>query len=165
MERLSKFAIYLGMGIGMTVFVLFLISVLPYILEYSIDEWERLDRDDASEEEELRVKFAEHPAYVAMYERFPDAKEEYSYLGGNDGWMIVGVMNFDSGNQLVLHMYHDNYENKVNINAYCNARSDSDRQDTEGLFVEDFIRNTNCLELKDDASSVEIVPSPGRGYL
>lgn len=155
MERLSKFAIYLGMGIGVTIFALLLISVLPYILENSMNEWERLDRNDVSEEE-LHVKFAEHPAYVAMYERFPDAKEEFSYHGGTNWRMTVGVMNFESGNQLVLNMHHDGYYNHVEVSAYCIIKSDHDRRDGgDGLFTEDFIRNTDCLESAGDDKPVK----------
>ena len=51
MERLSRFAIYLGMGIGVTVFVLFLVEVLPHTLENSARDWERLDGGNYSEEE------------------------------------------------------------------------------------------------------------------
>lgn len=154
MERLPKFAIYLGMVIGMTVFVLFLVSGLPYILEQSINNWERLDRSDASEEE-IRAKFAEHPSYVAMYERFPDAREEFSYREGDNGMMSVGVMNFDNGNRLMLNMYYNAHDDRINVSADCNADSDSHRQIADGLFAEDFIRNTNCLELEYDSRQVE----------
>lgn len=149
MERLSRFAIYLGIGIGVTFFILFLVAALPSILENSIDQWERLDKSDNSEEE-LRAKFVEHPSYKAMYERFPDAKEEISYHGRGNGNMKVGVMNFESNNQLILDLYYNDYEDKVNANAYCNTSSDRNRMHADGLFAEDFIRNTNCLELKGD---------------
>ena len=106
MERLSRFAICLGIGVGLTFFVLFLVAALPGILDSSVREWERLDKSGTGEEE-LRVKFSEHPAYAAMYERYPDANEEFDYYGRGDGSMTVGVMNFETDAQLTLSMYYD----------------------------------------------------------
>ena len=60
------------------------------IIENSADQWERLDKNDNSEEE-LRIKFQEHPAYAAMYERFSDAKEEITYYGRGNGNMRDGT--------------------------------------------------------------------------
>ena len=139
----------MGIGIGVTVFVLFLIAVLPNILEHSINQWERLGGSDISEEE-LHAMFVEHPSYVAMYERFPDAKEEFSYHGGSNGMMTVGVMNFENGNQLVLDMHHDGHADRVEVNVRCQTDSDRHRLYADRLFAEDFIRNTDCLELTGD---------------
>ena len=155
MERLSRFAIYLGIGIGVTFFTLFLVAALPSILENSVDQWERLDKSNNSEEE-LRAKFVEHPSYMAMYERFPDAKEEISYHGRGNGNMKVGIMNFENNNQLILDLYYNDYEDKVNANAYCNTNSDRNRMNADGLFAEDFIRNTDCLEVKDDNDDEQV---------
>ena len=154
MERLSKFAIYLGIGIGVTFFILFLIAALPSIIESSVDQWERLDKNDNSEEE-LRIKFQEHPAYTAMYERFPDAKEEITYHGRGNGNMRVGVMNFENNHQLILDLHYNSYENKVNANAHCNTNFDRHRMNADGLFAEDFILNTNCLDAEIDKDSIE----------
>ncbi len=155
MERLSKFAIYLGIGIGVTVFVLFLIAAVPSILENSVRDWERLDRGTHSEEE-LRAKFAEHPSYEAMYERFPDAKEDFTHYGRGDGSMRVGVINFENNNQLILELDYHDHGDKVRARAYCETESDRDGLYADSLFAEDFIRNTDCLELTDgDSKPVE----------
>ena len=143
MERLSRFAIYLGIGIGLTFFVLFLVAALPSILDNSVREWERLDKSDTGEEE-LRVKFSEHPAYAAMYERYPDANEEFDYYERGDGSITVGVMNFETDAQLVLSMRYDSYRDSIRADARCSTPSD--HRDVNGLFAEDFIRATDCLE-------------------
>ncbi len=143
MERLSRFAIYLGIGIGLTFFVLFLVAALPSILDNSIREWERLDKSGTGEEE-LRVKFSEHPAYAAMYERYPDANEEFDYYERGDGSMTVGVMNFETDAQLTLSMRYDSHRDSIRADARCSTPSD--HRDVDGLFAEDFIRATDCLE-------------------
>lgn len=150
MEKLAKFAIYLGIGIGVTFFSLFLIAALPSILENSVNQWERLDRS-ANSEEDLVKKFQQHSAYKAMYERFPDTREEMNYRGGGRGDMKVGVMNFENGNQLILNLYYNDHEDKVNAHVNCNSNSPRN-MNADGLFAEDFIQNTDCLDIVDDVT-------------
>ena len=152
MERLSRFAIYLGIGMGLTFFVLFLVAALPSILDNSLREWERLDKSDASEEE-LRAKFSGHPAYAAMYERYPDANEEFEYYGRGDGRMMVGAMNFETDAQLVLSMRYDAHRDSIRADARCSTPSD--HREVDGLFAEDFIRATGCLEPVGGDGTVE----------
>ena len=152
MENLSKFAIYLGIGIGVTFFILFLIVALPSIFENSIQQWERLDKSNKSDEE-LRKKFQEHPAYKAMYERFPDAKEEIIHHGRGNGNMKVGVMNFENGNQLVMDMYYNDYDDRVEAHVNCRSNVGERNMGADGLFAEDYIKNTNCLEMEEDHTS------------
>lgn len=147
MEKLSKFAIYLGIGIGITFFVLFMIAALPGIIQNSIQQWEQLDNQSKSEVE-LKSKFQKHAAYQAMYERFPDAKEEITYHGGGNGNMRVGVMNFETNKQLILDMYYNMYEDRVTANVNC-IGNNSEGINTDTLFAEDFIKNTNCLDVTD----------------
>lgn len=148
MERLSKFTIYLGIGMGVTVFILLMISILPFILEQSMNQWERLDRNPSSKEE-LRAMLVEHPSYAAMYERYPDAKEEFTYHAGNHGSLSVGVMNFDTNNKLRLNLNYDEYNDSVNAYARCDSDTDRHVSSADGLFVEDYIRNTKCIEWTD----------------
>jgi len=152
MERLSRSALYLGMGIGVTFFVLFLIAALPFIIESSWRQWERLDISDGSQDE-VYEKLVSHPAYVAMYETYPDAKEEFSYHGNDNGNLRVGIMDFETHNQLTLNLYYNTYEDRVDANAYCSTQGDRQTPNIDRLFAEDFIRNTDCLEITDGAES------------
>ena len=148
MEKLSKFAIYLGIGIGVTFFSLFLYTALPGIIENSANQWERLDRSNNSEEE-LRKKFKKHPAYNAIHERFSEVREELNYHGGGSGNMRVGVMNFENGNQLILNMYYNDYDDRVEAHVNCEIPN-SRGMSADGLFAVDFIKNTNCLEVESE---------------
>ena len=161
MEKLSKFAIYLGIGMGVTFFVLFLFAAIPGIIQNSIQQWEQLDNQSKSEEE-LKAKFEKHAAYQAMYERFPDAKEELTYHGGGNGNMRVGVMNFETNKQLILDMYYNSYEDRVTAAVNC-IGNNSEGMNTDTLFAEDFIKNTNCLDVTDpnvDSQGTRISQSP-----
>ena len=144
MERLPRFALYLAIGIGMTVFALFLFSILPFIIENSWEEWKRLDRSDRAQDE-VYSEMTTHPAYLAMYEVYPDAKEEFVYRDRGDANLQVGVMSFDTQNQLILEMHYSDYDGRTDAYVYCNVGEDRRKMSADGLFAEDFIRNTDCL--------------------
>lgn len=148
MERLARLALYLAMGVGVTFFVLFLIAALPTIIESSWKDWERLDRSDRSQDA-IYEKLISHPAYAAMYEAYPDAKEEFSYGGRGSGNMRVGIMDFETYNRLTLDLYYNTRDDQVSANVYCTTQDDRRGLDAHGLFAEDFVRNTNCLKIID----------------
>ena len=143
MERLTKIAFYVGIGIAVSVFALFLISFLPLVIGNTGNEWERLG-DAGRSDGEILAKFQEHPAYVAMYERFPGAVEKVAYHEDGGGSMEVGAMNFENNSQLVLHMY--TFSNDAHVDVTCMSDARDGQTHINGLFAESFIRNTDCLD-------------------
>lgn len=161
MERLPRFALYLAIGIGITIFVLFLIASLPFILEDSWDKWKRLDRMDMSRDE-IYSKMIAHPAYLAMYETYPDAKEEFVYRDRGDASLEVGVMSFETQNQLILDLDYSTYDDRIRAYVYCNVGENHREMSAGGLFAEDFIRNTDCLGAAgtaDGGKQAAVVPA------
>ena len=138
MERIRRLAYYLGIGMAVTLFVLLLIAAVPNLVQ---------DADyagtDARTNAELLAMFTTHPAYSAMYERFPDAAEEFEIHGRGDGSLRVGVMDFESGTQLILYM------NVHGRNVYANIECidiEEPRVVVDGLFAVEYIKITDCLE-------------------
>ena len=151
MEKLPKIAIYLAIGIGVTIFGMFLYSILPHMIQNSSNDWERAIGGMSETDEKVLALFEAHPAYIAFYEIYPDAKQELNSRGRGDGNLQVGIMNFDTGNQLLLEMYYDKWNDSVHVNVRCNVMDDNgDRHrnlHADGLFTEDFIRNIDCLDV------------------
>ncbi len=145
MERLTRWVIYIGMGIGLSLFTLLLFVSIPFLLEHPLEQWQKIGDDKDSSKSELQAKFQGHPAYKLMYERFPDAKEEMSYYGEKSGRMRVGVMNFDTNNYLVLHLNYRSHEDLVEAHVECMNISDVTSETVDSLFAEEFIQNTGCL--------------------
>ena len=143
MERLTKIAFYVGIGIAVSVFALFLISFLPFVIGNTGNEWERLG-DAGRSDVEILAEFQEHPAYMAMYERFPGAVEKVAYHEDGGGSMEVGAMNFENNSQLVLHMYI--FSNDVHADVTCMNDAKDRQTHINDLFAESFIRNTDCLD-------------------
>lgn len=144
MERLPRFALYLAIGVGITIFVLFLVSILPFIIEDSWDRWKRLDRMNMSPDE-IYSKMTAHPAYLAMYEVYPDAKEEFVYRDRGDASLQAGVMSFETQNQLILDLDYSTHQDRTRAYVYCSVGGDHRTMSADGIFAEGFIRNTDCL--------------------
>ena len=83
-------------------------------------------------------------AYLAIYERYPDAIERINH---NDYQLDIeiGVMNSTSGNQLIMRIYAHS-EHDYNVNAQCVDSLGDTAQHVDGLFVNEFIRTTDCVE-------------------
>lgn len=141
MEKLRKTAYLVGIGMAVSVFTIFMFAFVPIAID---ETTHRLGLYDRVSKEVVLAKLQEHPAYVAMYERFPDAAEEFVERT-NRASLNVGVMDFDVGNQLVLHLRYDGYDDSVDVDVECLGESQDSRQLIYGLFAEDFIRGTDCV--------------------
>lgn len=129
-----------------------LYTFLPMMIQNN--QWENLDGFNISEEELLK-KFQAEPAYLAFYDRFPDASEELNY-NRHGGDMQVGAVNFEKNNQLRLHLNYNQYDERINVNVNCDTQSNNSRNMyADGLFAIDFINQTNCLELESSETNVE----------
>lgn len=127
---------------GITLFTLFLLTVVPGLVLYS--DLGRLSIDIRSNEELMEV-FAEHPAYLAMYERFPNAKEEFegnAHIGG--GSLRVGVANLETGAQLILHL--STHQHNMHTHAECIQGNEGPMVRIDSLFVAEYISSTACIE-------------------
>ena len=161
MITLRKITYSVGLGISISMFGLFLYSFLPQLIENN--PWVEIGNSFMSDEELLK-KLKAHPSYAAFYERFPDAKEELrNHRHG--GSLQVGVSNFDKDNMLSLNLVFQRYDGQVNANVYCETMGDERNRNlnAHGLFVLDFIENTNCLELEPTVNPTEygnLAPRP-----
>jgi len=133
-----------GISIAISVFVLFLYSFLPHLIQN--DQWENIDGMEMSDEE-LLEEFHATPAYLAFIERFPDAKEELNNHR-HGGELQVGIANYEKNNTLRLNLYFNDYDDRINVNVDCQTSNNRDNMHADGLFAIDFIKQTNCLDLE-----------------
>jgi len=149
LDKLPRFAICLAIGIGITIFALFMYSILPHIIQNSSNDWDRAIGGIAASDDKILELFEVHPAYIVFYEIYPDAKQELGNRHRGDGNLQVGIMNFDTNNQLVMDMYYDKWADSIRVNVRCNIMDENGNHNrnlsADGLFVEDFIRHTSCV--------------------
>lgn len=147
MVTLKALAYITGLVIAITLFGLVLFSFIPNVIYNS--GWENIDRGELTAEA-LGEVFAEHPAYIAMYERFPDAVEEITPNTHNRGGDIrVGHINLETGNSLILNMWYGGAGRSLHGQVVCNVSDpDSASQNLHHdlLFAANFIKSTTCLE-------------------
>ncbi len=142
MLSLQKIAYGVGISIAVSVFVLFLYSFLPHLIQN--EQWENIDGMEMSDEE-LLEEFHATPAYLAFIERFPDAKEELNNHR-HGGELQVGIANYEKNNSLRLNLYFNNYDDRINVNVDCQTSNNQDNMRADGLFAIEFIKQTNCLD-------------------
>ncbi len=130
------------------------------MIEHS-NNWNRIVGGDSDSKEELMAKFTVHPTYIAFYETYPDAKEEFEKHSRGNGNLNVGIMDFETGDQILLDMYYDTWDDRMNVNVRCNMVNDEGRHEdnlrAEGLFAEDFIRNVDCLNKIETTPQLESI--------
>ena len=162
MITIKTFTYFIGITIVISTFCLFLYSFLPHLIEN--DQWERLKGFDMSEEELLK-KFQEHEAYIAFYERFPNAQENFRYYNDRGGDIQVGEVNFEKNNTLTMRLNYNEHEDYIDVNVQCdtNEVGYSDFR-VDNLFAVDYIKETNCLEIESIISDTNFglikEPSP-----
>ena len=135
LERIQRLTYYLGIGMAVTLFILLLVAVVPNLVQST-------DYDTRTDGEILEM-FTTHPAYLAMYERFPNATEEFESHGHGGGSLRVGVMDFEDGTQLILYM--NSHGRNVYANVECIGGDEGPGRAVDGLFAAEYIRITDCL--------------------
>lgn len=154
MITLRTIAYVVGITIAISAFGLFLYSFLPHLIEN--DQWERIGGENISEEELLK-KFQNHNAYIAFYDRFPDAQEDYRHYKYGGGEMQVGVINFEKNNSLTLNLNYNDRDESIYANIRCDTNEDRNRDlRADNLFVMEFIEKTNCLEIESTITNTSL---------
>ena len=69
-----------------------------------------------------------------------------SHYDGMNGNMIIGIMNFDTGNYLTLELDYHSSINRADAHISCANAEVTISQSVDSMFVEEFIRNTDCLD-------------------
>ncbi len=150
MEKLPKIAIYLAIGIGVTIFVLFLYTILPHIIENSSRDWERA-LGNSMTEEDLKALFYAEPAYLIFKEKYPDAIESYDERRNGEGRLNLVMYNYTNFNEIRLDIDYNRYSENVDVRVNCQVQiPGNDRQmhrDAQGDGAVDFIEKMDCLNI------------------
>lgn len=154
MECLSKVAIYLGMFIASSVFVLVLISILPHIADTLQNNWE--DVLPGKSDEEIRSIFYEAESYKTFVSKYPENGKYYDSYGNGYGRLEVTSMNFDSYNTLKLDLQYDRRTDSVKEAVTCYNQIDNRNYRIKGTLATQFIEKIDCL----DGSGIVAAPSP-----
>ena len=120
---------------------------LPSMIENSAEQWERVLGPKLSEED-IKVMFYEHPAYLAFIERYPDTGENFNMQDNRYAQLTLTVYNYDTNNNLNLYMNWQQYDQRLDVTAECELYLDENRRDqrAEGGLAAEFIKNTKCIE-------------------
>lgn len=143
MERLSKIAIYTGIAIACSVFVLFVISTMHYIIHQINNQWD--DILPGKSEQELTEIFYETESYKVFNNKYPENGEHFSFYGNGQGNLEVTAMNFESYNTLRLELEYDKKIDSVREYVTCYSSIDDRKLHIGGTLTTQFIEKIDCL--------------------
>ena len=149
MERLSKIAIYMGMAIACSIFVMFAISVIPDVVSQVVHDWKVFPDKSA---EEIKKLFYETDSYKAFNAKYPDNGEYYNSYGNGYGMLEVTAMNFESYNTLHLSLEYNMEANSVTEYVRCENQKNDQSYSIRGTLAAQFIEKVDCL---NDAGLVD----------
>ena len=150
MDKLPKIAIYLAIGIGVTIFALFLYTILPHIIENSSRDWERA-MGNSMTEDDLKALFYAEPAYSLFKEKYPEAIESFDSWNKGEGRLNLVMYNYTNFNEIRLDIDYNRYRENVDVRVNCQVQiPGNDRQmhrDAQGDGAVDFIEKMDCLNI------------------
>ena len=141
MERLSKIAIYMGMAIACSIFVMFAISVIPDVVSQVVHDWKVFPDKSA---EEIKKLFYETDSYKAFNAKYPDNGEYHDYRDGY-GRLELTAMNFESYNTLHLRLQYDARGDSVREDVRCEIQKNNQNHSIRGTLAAQFIEKVDCL--------------------
>ena len=92
----------MGMTIACSIFVLFVISIMPHIMNQIENNWD--DVIPGKSDEELKTMFYETESYKTFVSKYPENGEYFDSYGNGGGRLEVTAMNFESYNTLRLEL-------------------------------------------------------------
>ncbi len=150
MEKLHKFVIYLAIGIALTIFVLVLYTILPFIIENSSRDWDRVMGTELTEDDIKAMFYAEH-AYVIFKEKYPDAIESFESREKGEGRIDLVMYNYTNYNEVRLNIDYNRYRENVQVSVNCQVNIPGNERDmrrnAHGDGVVDFIEKMDCLNI------------------
>lgn len=143
METLSKIAIYMGMVIACSIFVMFTISIMPHVVSQIENNWE--DALPGKSDAEIKKLFYETSSYKAFSTKYPDNGEHYTSYGNGYGRLEVTAMNFESYNMLHLSLEYDRRTDSVEEEVRCENQKTNQDYSIRGTLATQFIEKVDCL--------------------
>lgn len=148
MEKLAKQAIYLSMGIGITFFAIFMLLVIPVLINDVGRQWDEAFNESGLNKPDYdlqKQRYMEHPVYVAFFEKYPDGGEYFRQRNNGGAEMQLTAMNFETFTKLEVEMNGNPDARELYLQARCENDQANFHMRVVGTIVEKFIKESNCL--------------------
>lgn len=141
MEKLTKIAIYTGMTIAISIFILFVISILPYIVDQIRDNWDEIL---PISKEEVLQKFYKTESYQAFIKKYPQ-NGRYIDIDDNRGRLEISAMNFETLNVIRLELRYYSSDDNVREEVICSNDKYDMNYRVRGSLAVQFIEKVECI--------------------
>lgn len=143
METLSKIAIYMGMAIACSIFIMFTISIMPHVVSQIENNWD--DVLPGKSDVEIKRLIYETDSYKAFNTKYPNNGEYYDSYGDGYGRLEVTAMNFKSYNTLHLSLEFDRRTDSIEEEVRCENQKTNQDYYIRGTLATQFIEKVDCL--------------------
>ena len=151
MITLKQISVIIGLTLGVSVFILFVIALMPGILLNNEMEWDKYYKDKNYHEtrqldpSSIKEKIESVESYKLFMERYPNAHKEFYYDGFDFASYTLGVANFTSKNILELKLDYEPFS-FIDQNISCDKFSRHGGDHFTGVLVNHYIVENQCLE-------------------
>ena len=144
----------MGMAIACSIFVLFVISITPHIVNQLQNDWD--DIVPGKSHEELKAILHDTESYKTFINKYPENGEWFDSHGNGEGRLEVTAMNFESLNTLRLELDYDKRTDSVREEINCYNQIDERNYRIRGSLASQFIEKIPCL----NGPGIVAAPSP-----
>lgn len=147
LDKLKKIAYVLGISMSVVMFSLIVYGITPDLMREG--RWDRVDVDVIYPPSDAIYELLKNdPAYLAMFEKYPDAKEKFDPRGQGRGQLDVAMGNFDDeGKILTLELEYDRGDKIIHTRINCKdfTNEHNGNVNFRGPLVIQYIQENNCL--------------------
>jgi len=158
MDRWQKFVYCLAVGMAVTIFVLFLHSYLPHMINNNA--WDRVEQTFITADH-MKERMESHMAFQAFHERYPNAIAEFNKRGNYGASYELAIGNFTSNHSVILQMDYKTNGDKINVSVVCDDfGTGSKSTGVRGALATQFIKENTCLESGSPPPGIEMGSIP-----
>ena len=146
MEKILKIAIVVAIAIGLILFSLFLITIIPHIVSNTQRDWSDILTPKLTNDEVMKI-FSSEPVYSKFREKYPDASEVLKNHNNRNARIELTAMNFTTFHYITLNMDYDVRNQMLDYSIRCNLAGEERLPSASDTLALLYLEYTQCLEI------------------
>ena len=146
MDRLPKIGISVGIGISLVFFSLFLVMVIPNIVQSTQRDWNDILTPKLTNNQAMEI-FSNEPVYVKFKEKYADASEVLKNHNTRNARITLTAMNFTTFHYITLNMDYDTRNKVLDYSIRCSLSGDERLPSASDTLAILYLQYTQCLQI------------------
>ena len=146
MEKILKIAIVVAIAIGLILFSLLLITIIPHIVSNTQRDWSDILTPKLTDEEAMEI-FSSESIYSKFKEKYPDSSEVLKNHNNRNVRLDMTAMNFTTFHYINLNMDYDYRNGVLDYSIRCNLSGDDHLPSARDTLAILYLEYTQCLQI------------------